>query len=221
MRSILAVSLAFLCATTAVSYADEYSDTKSGFNSFTGLRGSLAFTNSVSVHDNSPPPTNLKIGANVGGGGSVYWGTRLPYGFKAELELLYRYLPLSDATVSGASLPLGGSGKIFAPMANVYWDLPIGADDFHPFIGGGLGYAWNEIGVDQVGTINFPTVRDDNWRLAYNFMAGASVPLGTSTRMTAMYRWLHEDIDIACTAGIKCGGGLTSQSVDLGVEFDL
>ncbi|MDB5733441.1 MAG: hypothetical protein JWP16_2400 [Alphaproteobacteria bacterium] len=221
MRFILGASLALICASTAASYADEYSDTTSGYNSVAGLRGSLAFASTVSAHDNLTPPNTLKGNTGVGGGGSVYWGTRLPYGFKAELELLYRYLPLSDATINGASGSLGGSAKLFAPMANVYWNVPIGADDFHPFIGGGVGYAWNELGVDKVGGTSFPIIHNDSWRLAYNFMAGASIPMGTGARMTAMYRWLHEDIDIACSLGTKCGGGLNSQSVDVGIEYDL
>jgi opacity protein-like surface antigen len=221
MRSILAASLALISASIAATYADEYSDTKSGYDSFTGLRGSLAFDSSVKAHANLTPPLALKANTGVGGGGSVYWGTRLPYGFKAELELLYRYLPLSNATVNGASASLGGSAKLFAPMANVYWNVPVGADDFHPFVGGGVGYAWNELGVDSVAGTSFPTIRNDDWRLAYNFMAGATIPMGTGARMSAMYRWLHEDIDIACSSGIKCGGGLNSQSVDVGFEFDL
>jgi len=221
MRSIFTATLALICASTVASHADEYSDTKSGFNSFTGLRGSLAFDSSVSAHANLTPPIGLKANAGVGGGGSVYWGTRLPYGFKAELELLYRYLPLSDATISGASTSLGGSAKLFAPMANVYWNVPVGADDFHPFIGGGIGYAWNELGVDSVADNSFPAIHNDDWRFAYNFMAGASIPMGTGTRLSAMYRWLHEDIDLGCPSGIKCGGGLNTQSVDVGFEFDL
>jgi opacity protein-like surface antigen len=221
MRFVLFASFALMSVSTVAVAADEYSDTKSGYDSFAGLRGSLAFQNSVSAHDNMTPPNSVAAKGGVGGGGSVFWGTRLPYGFKAELELLYQYLPLSRATVNGASASLGGSAKVFAPMANVYWNLPLGDIGFHPFVGGGVGYAWNEIGVDQVVGINIPTVRNDDWRFAYNFMAGASIPMGSSTRMTAMYRWLHEDIDIACATGISCGGGLNSQSVNVGVEYDL
>lgn len=221
MRSIITLSLALVCVSTAAFAVDEYSDTKSGYDSFTGLRGSLAFDSSLSAHADLAPPVAGKVKAGVGGGGSVYWGTRLPYGLKAELELLYRYLPLTSGTINGYSGTLGGSGKIFAPMANVYWNIPLGDIGFHPFVGGGVGYAWNELGVDEVAGTSLPTVRNDDWRLAYNFMAGASIPMGTGARMTAMYRWLHEDIDISCATGIKCGGGLNSQSVDLGFEYDL
>lgn len=54
---------------------------------------------------------------------------------------------------------------MFAPMANVYWTIPLDLP-VRPYIGGGLGYAWNEVGLKSIGTTSFQTLHDDNWRLA-------------------------------------------------------
>ncbi len=213
------------CVTTAASAQDaqDYSDSKSPSNGFTGLRGSLAFDNRIGVHAATKTASaSGKVNADVGGGASLYWGWRLPYGFKTELELLYRNQSLSDGSVNGVGGKIGGYTQTFAPMLNAYWNLPVGDIGIHPFIGAGLGYAWNEAGINNIAGASFPTLHDDKWRFAYNAMAGLSVPLSDGSRLTGMYRWFHEDIDIPCAGlGFKCGANYNSSSVDMGLELDL
>ena len=220
MRYAIPFACALLCV-SATAFADDYSDGQTGLSGVAGLRGSLAFDSSLHVKAATTPPVALKANAKVGGGGSVYWGLKLPYGFKTEFEVLYRYLPLSSANVNGASASLGGYAQMVAPMVNAYWNVPVGDIGFQPFVGGGLGYAWNEIGVNNIAGVSFPTAHDDNWRFAYNFMAGASLPINDTSRITGMYRWLHEDIGVYCGTVTKCSGNLNSQSIDLGIEMDL
>ena len=203
----------------------------SGVSGFTGLRGSLAFQDSIrgnAVSTATPPVSGaVKINGKVGGGGSIYWGMHLPYGFRTELELLYRYVPLSNGEVSlsdgtSASGAVGGYGHVLAPMLNAYWDIPLGDIGVQPFLGGGVGYAWNELGVNQIGTTTFAsTIHNDSWNFSYDLMAGLSTPLSEGSRLTAMYRWLHEDINVPCSGTITCSGAMNSHSVDLGLEFDL
>lgn len=220
MRHAIPFTCVLLCV-SGVAFADDSSDTSS-MTGFTGLRGSLAFESSAHVHAATTPPVALKMNASVGGGASAYWGLRLPYGFRTEFELMYRYMPLSDLNVNGLSGSLGGYAQMVAPMVNAYWDIPLGDIGFQPFVGGGLGYAWNEIGVNNIAGVALPTTaHDDNWRFAYNFMAGASIPINDTSRLTGMYRWLHEDVGVYCGTTVKCGGNLNSQSVDLGIELDL
>ncbi len=89
MRLYPAIAI-LACVATAASAQDaqEYSDSKSGASGFAGLRGSLAFEGTVSAHAATTPPINVKANSSMGGGASLYWGWRLPYGFKTELELL-------------------------------------------------------------------------------------------------------------------------------------
>ncbi len=215
MRIKTATILSVLCAST-VSAAAQDSD----INWYAGLRGSLAFDGTIKANAATVPPTTTKANMSVGGGASVFWGVHLPANFKVELETQYRYMPLSDMTINGASAKLGGYAEMFAPMVNAYWTAPV---DFpiQPIVGGGVGYAWNEVGVNQLGSATFATVHDDNWRFAYNAMAGFNMPLNDTSRVTVMYRWLHEDIAINCGASLACSGTLNNSSIDVGLEMDL
>src|ERR1700743_2321330 len=210
MRFIITTSLALLCASTVAAGAQD-----DGPHYYAGLRGSLAFEGSVSAKADLTPPLNAKADFKFGGGASVFWGLDLPAGFDAELEMLYRYMPLGDGVVNGASAKLGGYGSMFAPMVNVYWTAPV---DFpgKPYIGGGLGYAWNEVGLNGIRATAFQTLHHDDWRLAYNAMAGVVIPSGETPRWSIGYRWLHEDIGINCGASVACSGDMNSQSVDVG-----
>jgi opacity protein-like surface antigen len=212
MRLSTVLALVLLSSTAAASAQE--------ITTYAGLRGSLAFDGSIKANANLAPPVNLKTDLNVGGGASVFWGVDLPAGFDAELELMYRYMPLGDGVVNGTAAKFGGYGQMLAPMANVYWTAPV---DFpvKPYIGAGLGYAWNEVGINSIGTTTFQTVHDDNWRFAYNLMAGVSIPASEGSRFTIGYRWLHEDIGINCGTGVNCSGSLNSSSIDVGYVINL
>lgn len=215
MRIFTTTAFAVLISATA-AVADE------GATAYAGLRGSLAFDGTMSGTAATTPPVNLQINTNTGGGGSVYWGWHLPYGLRTELELLYRYQSLSDGSILGVSAKAGGYTESFAPMANLYWDIPVRGIGVQPFIGGGLGYGWNEIGLNNIAGTSFPALHNDSWQLAYNFMAGLSVPISDTARLTGMYRWLHQDIGANCgAAGFSCSAGFEVSSVDIGLEFDL
>lgn len=218
IRSFTTALLALMLAAPA-AVAD---DSASQSNSFTGLRGSLAFEGTIKGKDETTtPPTSLKAGAGTGGGASAYWGWRLPYGFKTEIELLYRYQPLDNFAVNGTSSKIGGYAETLAPMVNAYWGMPLGDTGINPFVGGGVGYAWNELGVNNIAGVAFPAVHNDTWRFAYNLMAGLSVPVGNGTRLTGMYRWLHESIGGNCTTSVICGAHADTSSIDMGLEIDL
>src|SRR5215469_2100689 len=220
MRFNFAITIALLCLPCAAFAQDENSDGLPGATSFSGLRGSIAFDGTISGHAATTPPTTIKANTDVGGGGSVYWGWRLGYGFKTELELLYRDQSLSTGTFNGTSGKIGGYTETFAPMVNAYWTIPVGDIGFHPFVGGGVGYGWNETGINDLGGVSFPTLHNDNWKVAYNAMAGLSYPMSSNSRVTGMYRWFHQDIGVNC-GGIACGANFNVSSFDIGIEMDL
>lgn len=208
------LALALLGSATAAFAQDD------GLRGYAGLRGSLAFEGSVNARADLTPPASADANFNVGGGGSIFWGLELPSGFAAELELMYRSMALGSGSVNGVSAKIEGYGDMFAPMANIYWTAPV---DFpiKPYVGGGLGYAWNEVGISGIGTTTFRTLRNDDWRLAYNVMAGVSIPASETSRFTIGYRWLHEDIGINCGGGITCSGNMNSHSIDIGLIMAL
>jgi opacity protein-like surface antigen len=212
MKSVLVVAL--LCASTVTATAQD--DPK--WN--TGLRGSLAFNGSIDAKANATPPVTAKADLDIGGGASVFYGLSLPSGFDAELELMYRYMPLGDGTVNGVSAKLGGYAQMFAPIANIYWTLPVGFP-VKPYVGGGVGYAWNDAGLNAIGASTFDTIHDQAWHLVYNLMAGIAIPAGNGARYTVGYRWLHEDIGISCGSSVACSGKTNSNSIEVGLVLDL
>jgi opacity protein-like surface antigen len=213
MRSALA--LALLCVS---AFAAEAQDDGPKWNA--GLRGSLAFDGSINAKANGTPPTTTKANLNLGGGASAFWGVEFPAGFDAELELMYRNMPLGSGAVNDASAKLGGYDEMFAPMANLYWTVPMELP-VKPYVGAGLGYAWNEVGINSIGGTSFPTLHDDKWRLAYNAMVGIAIPTNETSRFTIGYRWLHEDIGIDCGVGVSCSGNMNSNSIEIGLAMDL
>jgi hypothetical protein len=114
MRSALAFAL--LHASTAAAAAQD----RPTWNA--GLRGSLAFNSSITAKDASmTPPITAKADLSTGGGASVFYGLSLPSGFDAELEFIYRYMPLGDGVVNGVSAKLGAM-----PRCSRRWSMSIG-----------------------------------------------------------------------------------------------
>jgi opacity protein-like surface antigen len=232
MRLAKTLIAALLCmgAAPAFGQTDGYGyayqpDGDSGLSSFAGLRGSLAFSSGANSHVPTAPPTSLRASYNTGGGGSVYIGTRLPYGLRLEAEALYRDLPLQTATLGGTVTPAHGYASIAAPMANLFWDLPVPDFPFRPFIGAGIGAAYTSSDLRDPTNAN-TYLTSHKWAPAYQFMGGAEVPLSQSSRFTAMYRWLQIDgtpdsCGVSGAATMACRSNLNTQSIDLGLEMDL
>jgi opacity protein-like surface antigen len=127
---------------------------------------------------------------------------------------------LKDANINGTAFKVGGYTQSFAPMVNVYWTAPVDLP-VKPYIGAGLGYAWNEAGINSLGTTSFPIVHSDKWRLAYNAMAGITIAASDHSRFQIGYRWLHQDQGFYCGTGITCSANGNSHSIDVGYMIDL
>jgi opacity protein-like surface antigen len=198
----------------------------SGLPNFTGLRGSFAFKNSATVNTPGAPTHAVNAKYDMGGGGSLYYGTRLPMGLRVELEGLYRYQPLQGLRVDNVKAGgVHGNAQMAAPMINLLWELPVTNDiPVQPFVGMGAGAAYTATNVND-GTDTY--LKHNGWNLAYSFMAGANVPLSQSSRLSAMYRWMQvRDVKYGCAgAGAILGAchstNLSSQGIDLGLEMDL
>jgi opacity protein-like surface antigen len=197
----------------------------SGLPYFTGLRGSFAFRNTASTQTPGSPSHTVDAKYDVGGGGSLYYGARLPMGLRVELEGLYRYQPLRGLRVDAVKTAgVHGNAQMAAPMINLLWELPVSNDILiQPFVGMGAGAAYTSTNVND-GTDTY--LKHKGWNLAYSFMAGANVPLSQSSRFSAMYRWMQvRDVQYGCAGGGAILGcyktNIDSQGIDLGLEMDL
>lgn len=120
--------------------------------------------------------------------GAVYRlaaGTRLPYGFRGELELAYRTNGSKD-TVLSINGPFDLDGKVTAQsvMANVFYDFNIGR--VKPFLGAGIGWAHLDLNTSFPG-FDFVQADGTDDRFSYQLMAGASLPLTALTSLTLRY----------------------------------
>src|ERR1700743_2849076 len=166
MRFKIAAALVLLCTST-VAFAQDDQQESSGFAE---LRGSLAFGGSMSDKASTTPAIDLKTSFGTGAGISGFWGMNLGDGFKAEFEALYRYMPLSSFTLNGLKGKAGGVGHMFAPMLNGYWYATTKDWGVQPFIGGGIGYGWDQVNVSNIAGTATTGIDDSSWGLTYNGM---------------------------------------------------
>jgi OOP family OmpA-OmpF porin len=84
----------------------------------------------------------IKPGGGFVGLGSVGYG--LGNGIRFELEGNYREAPLPALSTPGVS---GNSGHLhtYGAMANILFDMDVRLPWLYPYIGGGVGYAWNDL----------------------------------------------------------------------------
>ena len=194
-----------------------------GFAAYLGLRGAISEGNDTHA---VVAATDLRGHPSTGVGGSIYAGARLDYGFRFEGELLYRHFTLDSLNAAGAPLPArSGYTQIAAPMANVFWEPPIPNFVVQPFLGAGFGAAYIDAHLRSGATQVFES---DNWHFAYQLMAGVSLPLSQSARLTGMYRYFRvQDASYTCRVPgapptvAACSPDMTNQSIDLGLEFDI
>jgi opacity protein-like surface antigen len=194
----------------------------SGLGGYSGLRGSLAWTDDVKV---SSGGTNIDAAQNMGYGASIFAGTYLQLsdmiGLRLEGEALYKHFTPRGLTLNGAASANQGRTNIVAPMVNLFWDLPVPSFPFRPFIGAGIGAAWVDTDLSNGTT---PILTGNTWNLAYQFMAGGSFPLSQGSRLTAMYRMFRvNNVGYTCHVPTvaKCRSDLSSNSVDIGFEMDI
>jgi len=225
--SIVLAALLLACPLAAAAQDAQFEQADdSGLPRFAGLRGSFAFITVASTTVPATPPQGLRASFDNGGGGSVYVGTRLPAGFRVELEALYRYLPISSVNLGDITTDYiaGGHTHLGAPMLNLLYEVPVSDYPMRPFFGAGLGGAY--IAADANDANGNDYLRTSNWHFAYQFMGGLEVPLSESSRATFMYRWLNvDDVKAKCSVGgastLACKARFNTQSLDLGLEMDM
>lgn len=215
-----------VAAAQDLPYPGDPAETDTG--GYVALRGSLTFDGkgaAVSVPTGSGPVA-LRPSHAIGGGGAVAVGATLPYGFRVELEGLYRNRPVKSVDVGGTAVPGGGYVQTAAPMANLIWAPKFDGMPIRPMIGGGVGMAYDQSRVNDWAGGNI-YLRNAGWHFAYQGMAGLDVPVAPGASITAQYRWMHTDnVTARCGTGgaptLTCRKiGFDDQGVDLGLKLDL
>lgn len=109
--------------------------------------------------------------------GSV--GYALGNGFRFEIEGDYRWAGLKH---TGLAASTSGSVQTYGAMANVLFDIDVGAPWIYPYIGGGVGYAWTHFNQTAVFTsAAFPAIgshfNQTQGGFAFQAIGGLSFPM--------------------------------------------
>jgi outer membrane protein OmpA-like peptidoglycan-associated protein len=135
-------------------------------------------------------------GAGLAALGAIGWG--LGNGFRLEIEGSARLNDLDSIALGGRTSAGNGSLRTYGLMANALFDFDLSGfglqpDVVMPYVGGGIGVAWNEIRDVRftAGGSRF-RIDDTEARLGYQGMAGAALGLGRllpGLALTAEYRF--------------------------------
>ena len=140
--------------------------------------------------------TNSSVDFHWGWAGVLSLGWGFGNGLRAEIEGSYRQNEVSDISFAGISgITEKGNAKTWGVMANMLYDINLGTrlGGITPYIGGGLGYVWQE--YDKVSirvggnTLDF---NGDGGAFGYQAILGAAYPIQQvpGLAVTAEYRFL-------------------------------
>ena len=133
-------------------------------------------------------------------------------GLRSEIELSYRENDIDTHRVAalGGDQP-GSTGEVstFAIMLNGMHDFDTGTA-FTPYVGGGIGYAWNDL--SDYGIAAIPNVLDDDDSgFAWQLIAGVGYAFTPRATVTLDYRYFSTEADVTSSAAT----GRTSSDVEL------
>jgi len=117
-------------------------------------------------------------------------GYRWCYGLRLEAEYAYRRNTLHKEHFFGRSFGVHGHFQSSSYMANVLWDLPLsklgcGFWKIKPFIGGGIGYDYQQIRTRIFG-LNF---RENKKHFAWQVITGVGYPIFCHTDLSLEYKY--------------------------------
>jgi OOP family OmpA-OmpF porin len=155
--------------------------------------GGLSLPEDSSVDMRIPvttPVRNREVTFDMGYMLSGAVGYKWESGWRTELEGNYRESSLNDLATSSAT----GSQKIIGVMTNLIYDLG-NSTTFHPYLGGGVGVAWNKwdnVQGSPNATFLFGTavMNDRDVSLQWQGIAGVSHPFTERVDGFVEYRYI-------------------------------
>jgi outer membrane protein OmpA-like peptidoglycan-associated protein len=152
--------------------------------------------------------------------GSV--GYALGNGFRFELEGNYRHAELGR---TGTTFGSNGSALMYGAMANVLFDIDVGAPWIYPYIGGGVGYAWTHLSgnaaLAPAGSPLFGARIDQpQGNFAFQAIGGLSFPIPRvpGLSLTAEYRFFGVPVSETFTGSAIVAGSRSPVPVMLKVD---
>ena len=128
--------------------------------------------------------------------GSAGWG--FGNGFRLEVEGSFRHSEVDWIAGPGGRIGRSGYVRNYGAMANAFFDFDLSSfgirpQDAMPYIGGGLGAGWNQIGSARFGAgASRFRIDDTDVRFAYQGIAGVAFGFGGAVpglSLTLEYRY--------------------------------
>ena len=142
---------------------------------------------------------NHEVDFNPGGGVSLAFGFTTDLWFRPEVEFNYRSFGLGNLITPGGELPASGRIQSLTFMFNIpfHW---VNSTPFTPYLGGGLGLAWQRGKIDSLATQNvvqstsgqtvqLAPVKDEGTELAYQVLAGVACSIHPRIDLVLGYRF--------------------------------
>jgi len=163
--------------------------------------------------------SNIQLDRNDGFTGLGSLGYAFGNGFRLELEGSYRQNGLHSLNGTYASTSASGNIDSYGVMGNLLFDMDIGKPWLYPYLGGGIGYSWDQLSsarLNQSGT-SF-SGNDSSGGFAYQAIAGLSFPVSgvPGLSITTEYRY-HSVVGDQTFHGSTPGG---SANLTLGTQHD-
>jgi outer membrane autotransporter protein len=212
--------MAALALLAVPSAAAAQSDDGAGF--YLGVSGGLNFLSDTEIDTALGAVDNEYDGGFVLSGQAGYDSGRIwQYGsLRGELELSYRENEIDQHVLGGTSLPGStGTASATALMANLFHDFETGTP-LTPYVGGGIGYAWNEL--DNFGVTGLDVLDDDDSGFAWQLGAGLGFAVTEQATVSLDYRYFSTSADLKTTAAAGSVGNqvdLDSHTVMLGLRY--
>lgn len=187
---------------------------------YVGLAAGLHMAEGSRFDYEEPPGTkvgqtdvNYRLGYGIAGSIGYRWSDSL----RLELELSHRSAGLDDA--GGGTQAADGKQKSLSAMANVLFDVGVG-QNFHPYIGAGVGIANNS--WSNVQTPTSPVYDDSDKRLIWQAIVGLELPINARTHWFVDYRYIGSGDNQINTLPARArivGLDMMSHNVMAGIRF--
>ena len=111
---------------------------------YVSLGGGANFIQDERIRENPFFPGS-KLGFDTGWAGVGAVGYGLGNGFRVEIEGNYRQNDLSSVSGLGFPAHVGGREQNYGALADLIFDMDVGANWIYPYLGVGAGYSWTHL----------------------------------------------------------------------------
>jgi outer membrane protein OmpA-like peptidoglycan-associated protein len=138
----------------------------------------------------SAKDNGIEIDANTGFVGVLSVGYGFGNGLRLEVEGNFRHNELDRIDVGRTRLNASGNVRSYGAMVNAIYEFPLGP--VQPYIGGGIGYVWQDLDGRARGGGLTATFDDTDGAFAFQGIAGLAFPIAAvpGLAVTAEYRFL-------------------------------